>query len=206
MTRSAVKLLNEDEVILKKARVRFPIELRPEEFRADDPASWPEVDGRLEVVRGRLLYRPPCADVQQDVAVDVVYVLRLWSSRHPGFVVGGNEAGMMLGGDIRAADAAVWSRAAAGASVGRMRHSPPLLAVEVAGQDEDEPVLREKASWYLEHGVRVVWLVHPAAREVLVLSSGSDQRCAVGARIPAHPALPELEPRIAEFFAQLDGD
>jgi Uma2 family endonuclease len=205
MTRAAVTLLNEDEVILKKTGVRFPIELRPQGFRADEPATWPDVDGRLEVVRGRLLYMPPCADVQQDVAVDVVYVLRLWSSRHRGFVVGGNEAGMMLGGDIRAADAAVWSRAAAGPSVGRVRHSPPLLAVEVAGQDEDESVLRDKAGWYLEHGVSMVWLVLPAAREVVVLSSSLEQRCALGARIPAHPALPELEPRVADFFAQLDG-
>jgi hypothetical protein len=32
-----------------------------------------------------------------------------------------------------------------------------------------------------------------------------EQRCALGARIPAHPALPELEPPVAGFFEQLDG-
>lgn len=49
---------------------------------------------------------PPGADVQQEVAADVVLILRSWSEQHPEFVVGGNEAGMKLGGDIRAADAA----------------------------------------------------------------------------------------------------
>lgn len=130
--------------MLRRTGVRFPIELRPAGLLVDEPSTWPVAEGRLELVEGRLLYMPPCADVQQDVAVDVVHVLRTWSDSHPAFVVGGNEAGMKLGADIRAADAAVWLRSAVGPSVGRLRHAPPLLAVEVAGQDEDEAVLREK--------------------------------------------------------------
>jgi Uma2 family endonuclease len=156
------------------------------------------------LVEGRLLYMPPCADIQQDVAVDVVHLLRTWSESHAGFVVGGNEAGMKLGADIRAADAAVWLRAAVGPSVGRLRHVPPLLAVEVAGQDEDEAVLREKASWYLRQGVLVVWLVLPASREVVVVRDGTDSRHGAGDSLPPLAELPELVPAVARFFAQID--
>lgn len=80
--------------------------------------------------------------------VDVVHVLRRWSDHRPEFVVDGNEAGMKLGEDIRAADAAIWRRDQVGPAVGRLRHAAPVLALEVAGQDEDEPVFREKARWY----------------------------------------------------------
>lgn len=204
MAEPAIRILDDDAVMLRRTGVRFPIELRPVGLSADEPSTWPAAEGRLEYVEGRLLYMPPCADVQQDVAVDVVHVLRTWSDGHPSFVVGGNEAGMKLGTDIRAADAAVWLRSAVGPSVGRLRHSPPVLAVEVAGQDEDEAVLREKASWYLRHGVRVVWLVLPESREVLVVRSGGESRHGSTDELPSEPELPELAPRVARFFAQID--
>lgn len=192
--------------MLRRTGVRFPVELRPAGIALDEPSTWPDAQGRLELVEGRLLYMPPCADIQQDVAVDVVHLLRTWSETHAGFVIGGNEAGMKLGADIRAADAAVWLRAAVGPSVGRLRHVPPLLAVEVAGQDEDESVLREKARWYLRQGVLVVWLVLPESREVVAIrADGSESRHGSGGRLPAEQHLPELTPDVSQFFAQLDG-
>lgn len=155
MSAAAIRLLDDDEVVLRRTGVRFPVELRPGGFVPDDLSTWPDADGRLELIEGRLLYLPPCADIQQDVAVDLVHALRSWSEANPGFVVGGNEAGMKLGADIRAADAAVWSRDSVGPSTGRLRHAAPVLAAEVAGADEDETVLRDKAAWYLARGVTV---------------------------------------------------
>lgn len=204
MAEPAIKLLDDDAVVLRRTGVRFPIELRPTGLEVNEPSTWPVAEGRLELVEGRLLYMPPCADIQQDVAVDVVHLLRSWSESHPEFVVGGNEAGMKLGSDIRAADAAVWSRAAVGPSVGRLRHVAPLLAVEVAGQDEDEAVLRRKAQWYLAAGVSLVWLVIPESREVLVLSGATEQRFGRGQRLPESTELPSLHPDVDRFFAQLD--
>jgi len=136
--------------------------------------------------------------------VDVFHVLRSWTEARPGFVVGGNEAGMKLGQDIRAADAAVWRRADVGPSTGRLRHVPPVLAVEVAGQDEDERPLREKAEWYVRHGVAVVWLVLPESREVIVLRADAECRYATAAQLPEDPRLPGLAPRVDRLFTQLD--
>lgn len=204
MAEPAIRLLDDDAVMLRRTGVRFPIELRPSGLDVSEPSTWPVAEGRLELVEGRLLYMPPCADIQQDVAVDVVHVLRSWSEGHPEFLVGGNEAGMKLGADIRAADAAVWLKTAVGPSVGRLRHTPPILAVEVAGQDEDEAVLRQKAAWYLRSGVTLVWLIIPETREVLVLKGETAERHGVGNRLPASTELPGLTPEVARFFTQLD--
>lgn len=194
----------DEGIVFPRDAVRFPIELRmPAGMRLQDPDTWPRVEGRLEFVGGRLLYMPPCADVQQDVAIDVAYVLRSWSRTHTEFIVGGNEAGMLLDGEIRGADAAVWRRADAERRTGKFRSVAPVLAVEIAGQDEAEEDLRVKARWYLEHGVAVVWIILPVKLEVVVLQRGGESRVGIGARLPECDALPGLTPAVEELFAQL---
>jgi Uma2 family endonuclease len=196
-------MLDDDDIRLTRAGVRFPIELRPDSFRPDDLNTWPEGDGRIEYVDGKLLFMPPCADIQQYVVADVVFVLRGWAASHPDFVVGGNEAGMKLGADVRAADAAIWRRAEVGPARGRLQHVPPILAVEVAGMDEDEERLRDKATWYLDHGVKVVWIVLPETREVLVLRPGGESRHPEGERLDESADLVGLCPSVGELFSQL---
>jgi Uma2 family endonuclease len=88
--------------------------------------------------------------------------------------------------------------------VGRLRNVPPTLAVEVAGQDEDEAVLREKAAWYLRSGVAVVWLVLPESREVVVLHGRGEARYQREDSLEALAELPGLAPDVRRFFAQLD--
>ena len=148
---------------------------------------------------------PPCGDFQQDTVTDVVITLGAWVRRHPEFVLGTNEAGMRLGDATRAADAAIWRRADLGAYDGSLRRVPPVLAVEVAGADEgdSETALREKATWYLDVGVSVVWVVFPEQREVLVISSDQEARVSGDEGINAHPALPELRPQASELFVQV---
>jgi Uma2 family endonuclease len=204
MVEAAVRMLDDDEIVLRKAGVRFPVELRPAGFDPDDLATWPDAVGRLEYVDGRLLHMPPWADIQQEVAVDVVHVLRTWVEEHREFVVGANEAGMKLGADIRAADAAVWLRAQVGPATGRLRHAPPVLAVEIAGADDDEPAMREKARWYLSHDVEIVWIIVPSTREVIVIGSNHEWRLHRGQPIPPTEKLPGLSPDVASFFVQLD--
>jgi len=146
---------------------------------------------------------PPCGDWQQDTVTDVVITLGACVRAHEGFVLGTNEAGMYLAGSARAADAAIWRRADTGAHRGDLRRVPPVLAVEVAGDDDDEPALHEKAEWYLDHGVTLVWLVLPAPRAVVVVTSAGPVRLARGERLPEHPELPGLAPSVAELFHQI---
>lgn len=146
---------------------------------------------------------PACGDDQQDTAADVATELNLWRRAHEAFVVGTNEAGMKLGDDVRAADAAVWRRADLGASTGGVRRVPPVLAVEIAGRDDAVAMLRQKATWYLGHGVEVVWLLIPRTRSVVVIAPSGEQAYERDDRLAEHPALPELSPHVVDLFRQL---
>ena len=192
----------EAESIPVPGSVRFPVELTPPE--GFDPArleTWPRVEGRLEWVEGRLLYMPPCGELQLFTVGDLTFTLGSWAQSHPGFVFGTNETGMLLGSDVRGADAAVWRRADLGAIHAGVSRVPPLLAAEVAGRDEGKVSLRDKARWCLDKGVAVVWLLFPKEREVVVVTRAGESRHRMGERLPADPRLPDLAPRVDELFA-----
>lgn len=186
--------------VVPRIAIRLPLALpEPVGFEVDRPETWPRVDGRLEYVDGRLELMPPCGEMQQRVAIDVGTELNVWRRSHPEFVVGGNEAGMLLDGEVRGADVAIW-RGGFPPRTGFAR-AAPVLAVEIVGEDENVESLRDKARWYLGHGVEIVWIVAPATRSVLVITPGGELEAAE--RIPESPALPGLAPLVADFFRQL---
>jgi hypothetical protein len=112
---------------------------------------------------------------------------------------------MRLAGATRAADAALWRRADVGAYTGGLRRVPPVLAVEVAGDatGDAEGALLDKAGWYLRAGVKIVWVVLPVSRTILVVSSAGTTRLSAADRVPETPELPGLTPRVSELFVQL---
>jgi Uma2 family endonuclease len=181
--------------------VKFPVELHPPDgFDPARPETWPDVDGRLEYVDGRLLYMPPCGQRQAITVKQVVFQVASWEQSHPQFESGTNETGMILGPDVRGADVAVWRASDLDDSRGFTR-VPPVLAIEVAGEDDDEEKLREKARWYFKNRVEVVWIVLPDEREVVFLDSrGAEKRVRGSARVPEHPTLPDLAPRASDLF------
>src|SRR5205085_1932924 len=112
------------------------------------------------------------------------------------------EAGMRLRGATRAADAAIWRRADLGAYHGGLRRVPPILAVEVAGDDDAEGSLRDKARWYRDAGVVLVWVGLAETPEGLVCGA-AEERYRLGQTLPPHPALPDLRPRVDDLFLQI---
>jgi Uma2 family endonuclease len=205
MARPAPNELDEETIQVPRA-VRFPVELTPPQgFDAERLETWPRVEGRLEWVDGRLLYMPPCGELQAHTVTDLVTILGNWVRFHREFVVGTNEAGMLLRGAARAADAAVWRRADVGPSGGGLARVPPILAVEVGSRDEPAAHLRDKARWYLAVGVAVVWLVFPSEREVLVLTASAESRHRMGERLPPDARVPDLAPRVDDIFLQISG-
>jgi Uma2 family endonuclease len=191
----------EDWVIVPRIAIELPVELpAPDGFDPADPATWPVVHGRLEYVDGRLLYMPPCGGDQQRTAAGVVKDIAFWCDAHVEFVPGSNEAGMMLGDVVRGADAAIWRVRDVGPSAPGFHRTPPVLAIEIAGKDEPAEGLLEKAVWYLDHGVEVVWVLIPATRTVLIRTPEGTTRVGPGERIPLHPSLPGLEPLVDDLF------
>lgn len=191
----------DDMIVLPRREITFPLAFGPPAgFLPADLATWPKVEGRLEYVNGRLEFTPPCGEAQQVVAFDIGVDIGIWCRANPGFSAGGNEAGMKLEGDVRAADVGVWRKTEEPAGSG-FRRTPPILAVEVIGKDDTLALLREKAAWYLAHGVETVWIVDPKEREAhVVTASGS---VTVKDRMPEPASLPGLTPELASFFRQL---
>jgi Uma2 family endonuclease len=191
-----------DLTVVPRIALRLPVVLpSPDGFDVARPSTWPEVTGRLEFVGGRLEYMPPCGEVQQRTAADVLTELNLWRRsqlHHSQFVVGGNEAGMLLDGEVRAADAAVFR---AGPPNEGFARTPPLLAVEVAGVDDTVELLRDKARWYLDRGVETVWIVVPQSRSALVITRAGE--VTASERLPEPTSLPGLAPLVADFFRQI---
>jgi hypothetical protein len=121
-----------------------------------------------------------------------------WLKSHREYRGATLEIGISIGGETRGADAAVWHRDE-GAIDKKLLRFPPLLVVEVAGQDEGEEELRDKAAWYLGRGVKTVWLVLTETREVVVLRTDairlcawSASRCSSGAHPPVQPPPEQL--------------
>lgn len=186
--------------LVPRIAISLPLPLpEPAGFEVERLDTWPSVEGRLEYVAGRLEFMPPCGEMQQRVAIDVATELNLWRRTHPSFIVGGNEAGMLLRGEVRGADVAIWGGGHPPRS--GFARVPPILAVEIAGEDETVDALRQKAAWYLGHGVEIVWIVVPSTRSVLVVTAAGEVLAAE--RIADSPSLPGLSPIVAEFFRQL---
>ncbi len=157
------------------------------------------VEGRLEYSKGSLLYMPPCGEEQSSVAASVAWVLVDWARRTPGFDVGGNEAGVILDGEVRGLDGGVWKSTGKKRS-NRFRRSAPVLAVEVQGEEETVDSLREKAGWYLAHGTSTVWLVLPGANTILVVTAAGEKRVRQRERLPEPAGLRGLHPMASDVF------
>src|SRR5262245_53069727 len=116
------------EMVPVPASTRFPVEVVPPEgFDPEDPSTWPAVDGRLEWVAGRLWFLPPCGDEQAGTVAGLSAVLVAWTTTHRSFRARTNEAGMILGGETRGADGALW-RAEHALGLPRFNRHPPVLA------------------------------------------------------------------------------
>ena len=85
----------------------------------------------------------------------------------------------------------------------RANLATPVLAVEVAGREDTVDAVEQKARWYLDHGVEVVWIAIPRTRTVRVLTRAGASEHGSGERLPLHRSLPGLSPSVGDLFSQL---
>ena len=79
-----------------------------------------------------------------------------------------------------------------------------VLAIDVAGRDDNRRHLDDKARWYLDVGVALVWLVYPESREVAVVTAAGTTYFRPGDTLPPHPAIPDLTPAVHDFFVLIE--
>ncbi len=80
----------------------------------------------------------------------------------------------------------------------------PEIAAEVVSPDQYHPEMAKKAQLYLDHGVRLVWVVWPAQRQIDVWRPGAAVPVAtldVGGTLDGQDVLPGFSLPVADLFA-----
>ena len=81
----------------------------------------------------------------------------------------------------------------------------PDLAVEILSRGQPNQRFNRKTAFYLDQGVRLVWLVDPRRRTVPVLAPGREPRTLTAAdTLDGGDVLPAFSIPVAEIFAQLN--
>lgn len=174
--------------------------LTVEEFEA-----LPEELDRTELVRGRVVREPPANFGHGAIAARVTALLdEHVRKRNLGIVVGA-ETGFVLAtlsATVRAPDVAFVSRERLPQDIGQgFARFVPDLAVEVVSPSNSARDIAEKAFDYLDAGTRMVWIIDPRTRTLMVYRSSSDIRVFRETETAdVSDVVPELTMRIAELF------
>jgi len=137
-----------------------------------DYASLANGDERIltELVRGTVVREPRPGDMHGRVQVALTVILGEWARTHGASCT--VESGYILAEDpatVRGPDVAVVlePRSAIGQPGGWVRGAPDLV-VEVLSPSDTSSEVQRKTLDYLEAGARLVWIVDPGARTVLI--------------------------------------
>lgn len=76
----------------------------------------------------------------------------------------------------------------------------PDLAVEIKSPDDRLKAMLETAQYYLLHGARLVWLVHPEKRLVLVITAQSTDILTADETLDGGEVLPGFQLAVAQLF------
>ena len=143
---------------------------------ADDFFRMTDV-GRAELVDGEVVPMSPVGFVHSTIAVSISANLRAFAKAR-GLGMVGVEAGFILGRDpdrVRAPDVAfvVAARVEAAEQAEGFVPFAPDLAIEVLSPNDTFYDVEAKAQEYIEAGTRLVWVVNPRSRHVLVYAPGA---------------------------------
>lgn len=179
-------------------------------FTAEDLLHLPDSpDGRrYELVEGKLYEMPPPGQRHGRVTLRAGMLLETYAQQHQlGRVIAG-DPGFLLGRDpdtVRAPDVAFVSYQRLPAD----REFPlqyndivPEIAIEVVSPSDTERYIREKAQSWLQSGVREVWAVDPATRQLTVYRPGQDSLVLQeGDTLADSTPLPGFTCFVADFFS-----
>jgi Uma2 family endonuclease len=140
----------------------------------------PETEPGSELVDGEVMQKPMPTLAHTIIQHLLSLVIGLYLRSNP-IAIAGPELRCILGPpgqeEPRLPDFVVIAIARlAGAHGGDPFRGAPDLAVEILSPDDRMIRVMEKVQFYLENGVRLVWVINPEARTVMVLSNMTESR------------------------------
>lgn len=140
----------------------------------------PAADGaQYELIRGELIKMSPASPRHGEVCSAIGALLHVFVKPRGLGRVAVNDPGVITERDpdtVRGPDVAFWSRERLPELPDRFTEVPPDLAVEVVSPRDTHREVVEKALHFLDHGVRLVWVVDPEDRIVMVYRSRHEVR------------------------------
>jgi Uma2 family endonuclease len=141
-----------------------------------------------------------------EVLLSVGLLLRRYAKDHPGWSVSAGDPGTKLLHNpdvLRGPDVGVVrsERKPSGEGAEGWLEGAPDLAVEILGGSQSASELTRKALEYLSAGGRMVWILDPGPRRVLVLTPPNHVRVlGPEERLQADEVLPGFSCKVSELF------
>lgn len=163
---------------------------------------------RYELVKGELRELAPAGEEHGYVELNLAAALREFVQKHLlGKVVSG-EVGFVLADEadstVRGVEVAFIHREKLpdGSLPSRFARFAPDLVAEVLSPSDGYSEVMEKVNDWLQAGVRVVWVVHPQGRRVIVCRPQQVRR-SLDERdvLSSEDVLPGFECKVSEIFA-----
>ena len=161
---------------------------------------------RGELIRGELYETMPSGQEHGEIAAHLCYLLiRFVKPRRLGRVMG-SDAGVWLERDpdtVREPDVAFFAagKMPPGERVSGYAEAVPNLVVEIASPRDSAREVRDKARMWLSFGVRIVWVVYPAARAVELHTADGGRRILTESdTLDGGDVLPGFSCRVGDIF------
>jgi Uma2 family endonuclease len=175
-------------------------------YTAADLAAM-DSDAPYELIEGELVEVSPAKGRATEIALNIVEPLRPFVRRHKLGRVSGADGGYLLARDpdtVRSPDVG-FIRAELvpdGLPEDDFIPHPPDLAVEVMSPSDRWVDAERKARRYLDAGTRLVWVVRPDRRSVVVFAPGrAPVELGEDAELDGEDVLPGFRLPVAEVFA-----
>jgi Uma2 family endonuclease len=183
-----------------------PIPTGPAEpLRVEDMELVPDDGYRYELRRGDLVRMSATKRRHGAAAGAIVGRLHVYLAEHPIGTVYTAEVGFRMGAELTlyCPDAAyVSTEREATVSPDDFFPFAPDIAIEVWSPDNTERELAEKASDYLAHGAKAVWILRPQDRTVRVQRPDTPAQTLHAADLLTDDALPGFTVRVGDLFPE----
>lgn len=174
-------------------------------YTPEDLLEMPDGD-RYELVNGQLVEKD-MGGKSSWIGGEVFGELRSYARKHGGWAFPGDTSFQCFGFEpdkVRKPDAAY-------VSAGRFEKDeipdghipiPPDVAVEVVSPNDIYTAVEDKVDEYLRAGVKLVWVINPAHRNIRVFDTSVEQGRQYGPNdeLTAPDVLPGFRCKIADFF------
>ena len=171
---------------------------------ADDLCRMPDDGWKYELRRGELVRMPPGGDEHGEIGLTAGRILG--NHVHAGRLgsVFNADTGFRLASDpdvLRAPDVSFVSRDRRPPRSAKYLTIAPDLAVEVVSPSDSASDLQEKIGEYLTAGTRLVWVIYPATRTVVIhRADGTIEERRLGQMLEGEDVVPGFACPVADLF------